>query len=108
MGTSGGGASNDRKPFRADTVGKPVPGVDLRILNADEGGIGEVAVKSRTVMSQYLDDPELTAQTIAEGWLLTGDLGRFDGAGHLQLFGRKKNLLVHGGGKNIDPEDVET
>src|SRR6195256_7090950 len=100
MGTSGGGASNDRKPFRADTVDKPVPGVDLRILNPDEDGIGEVAVKSRTVMSHYLDDPELTAQTIVEGWLLTGDQGRFEAHGHLQLFGRTKNMLLPGGGKD--------
>jgi long-chain acyl-CoA synthetase len=103
-----GVTANDLKPFRADTVGKPVPGVDLRILNPDADGIGEVAVKSRTVMSHYLDDPELTAQTIVEGWLLTGDLGRFDGDGHLQLFGRKKNMIVTEGGKNIYPEDVET
>jgi long-chain acyl-CoA synthetase len=58
-------------------------------------------------MSHYLDDPELTVKTIVEGWLLTGDLGRFDGAGHLQLFGRKKNMIVTEGGKNIYPEDVE-
>src|SRR5271165_4119995 len=99
---------NDLKPFRADTVGKPLPGTELRILSPDEEGIGEVAVKSRAVMSHYLDDPELTAQTIVDGWLLTGDLGRFDGRGHLQLFGRKKNMIVTEGGKNIYPEDVET
>jgi long-chain acyl-CoA synthetase len=103
-----GVTANDLKPFRADTVGKPVPGVELRILNPDTESIGEVAVKSRTVMAHYLDDPELTAQTIVEGWLLTGDLGRFDGAGHLQLFGRKKNMIVTEGGKNIYPEDIET
>ncbi len=99
---------NDLKPFRADTVGKPLPGSELRILNPAEDGIGEVAVRSRAVMSHYLDDPELTAQTIVEGWLLTGDLGRFDGRGHLQLFGRKKNMIVTEGGKNIYPEDVES
>ena len=98
---------NDLKPFRPDTVGKPLPGVELRILNPDEQGIGEVAVRSKTVMSQYLDDPELTAETIVEGWLITGDLGRFDGNGHLQLFGRKKNMIVTEGGKNIYPEDIE-
>jgi long-chain acyl-CoA synthetase len=98
---------NDLKPFRADTVGKPLPGVELRILNPDGEGIGEVAAKSRTIMSHYLDDPELTAETIVDGWLLTGDLGRFDGAGHLQLFGRKKNMIVTEGGKNIHPEDIE-
>ena len=58
-------------------------------------------------MSHYLDDPELTAQTIVDGWLVTGDLGRFDGNGHLQLFGRKKNMIVTEGGKNIYPEDIE-
>jgi len=98
---------NDLKPFRADTVGKPLPGVELRILNPDSDGIGEVAAHSKTVMSHYLDDPELTAQTIADGWLLTGDLGRFDETGHLQLFGRKKNMIVTEGGKNIYPEDIE-
>jgi len=98
---------NDFKPFRADTVGKPLPGVELRILSPDAEGIGEVAVRSKTVMSHYLDDPELTAETIVDGWLLTGDLGRFDRHGHLQLFGRKKNMIVTSGGKNIYPEDIE-
>lgn len=99
---------NDLKPFRADTVGKPLPGVELRVLSPDSEGVGEVAVRSKTVMSHYLDDPELTLETIVDGWLLTGDLGRFDGTGHLQLFGRKKNMIVTEGGKNIYPEDIET
>ena len=99
---------NDMKPFRSDTVGKPLPGVQLRVLNPDAEGIGEVAATGKTVMSHYLDDPELTAETIVDGWLLTGDLGRFDGSGHLQLFGRKKNMIVTEGGKNIYPEDIET
>ena len=99
---------NDLKPFRADTVGKPLPGVELRVLNPDSEGVGEVAATGKTVMSHYLDDPELTAETIVDGWLLTGDLGRFDGNGHLQLFGRKKNMIVTEGGKNIYPEDIET
>jgi len=98
---------NDLKPFRSDTVGKPLPGVEIRILNPDEDAIGEVAVRSKTVMSHYLDDPELTAQTIVDGWLLTGDLGRFSTHQHLQLLGRKKNMIVTEGGKNIYPEDVE-
>jgi len=100
---------NDLKPFRADTVGKPLPGSEVRILNPDGDGIGEVAVRSRAVMSHYLDDPEQTTQTIVEDWLLTGDLGRFDGdgRGHLQLVGRKKNMIVTVGGKNIYPEDIE-
>ena len=98
---------NDFKPFRADTVGRPLPGVELRVLNPDAEGIGEVAVRSKSVMSHYLDDPELTAETIVDGWLLTGDLGRLDVDSHLQLFGRKKNMIVTSGGKNIYPEDIE-
>ena len=99
---------NDFKPFRADTVGKPLPGMELKIVNADAEGIGEVLVHSKTVMSHYLDDPEMTAETIRDGWLVTGDLGRVDRDGHLQLLGRKKNMIVTEEGKNIYPEDVET
>jgi long-chain acyl-CoA synthetase len=98
---------NDLKPFRADTVGKPLPGMEVRIINAGTDGIGEVSVRSKTIMSGYLNEPELTAETIVDGWLMTGDLGRFDPAGHLQLFGRKKNMIVTEEGKNIYPEDIE-
>jgi long-chain acyl-CoA synthetase len=98
---------NDLKPFRADTVGKPLPGMEVRIVNPAADGVGEVSVRSKTVMAGYLNEPELTAETIVDGWLLTGDLGRFDGAGHLQLTGRKKNMIVTEEGKNIYPEDIE-
>jgi len=94
---------NDLRPFRPDTVGKAVPGMEIRILNATDGGAGEVAVRSKTVMSHYLDDPEMTAETIVDGWLMTGDLGRLDSAGQLQLLGRKKNMIVSEEGKNIYP-----
>jgi long-chain acyl-CoA synthetase len=98
---------NDLHPFRADTVGKPLPGMEVRIVGPGADGIGEVSVRSKTVMSGYLNEPELTAETIVDGWLMTGDLGRFDSAGHLQLFGRKKNMIVTEEGKNIYPEDIE-
>ncbi len=98
---------NDFAPFRADTVGKPLPGTQVRIVNPGPDGIGEVAARGPTIMSCYLDDPELTAETIVDGWLMTGDLGRLDRYGHLQLFGRKKNMIVTAEGKNIYPEDIE-
>ena len=98
---------NDLKPFRADTVGKPLPGMEVRILNPNLEGIGEVSVRSKTVMSGYLNDPELTAETIVDSWLMTGDLGHFDSEGHLHLVGRKKNMIVTEEGKNIYPEDIE-
>ncbi len=99
---------NHESAFRADTVGKPLPGIEVRIVSPDGDGIGELAVRSKTVMSHYLDDPEMTAEAIVDGWLMTGDLGRIDATGHLQLFGRKKNMIVTGEGKNIYPEDIET
>jgi long-chain acyl-CoA synthetase len=79
----------------------------VKIVNPDADRIGQVATRSKTVMSQYLDDPELTAETIVDGWLMTGDLGRFDAQGHLQLFGRVKNMIVTEEGKNVYPEDIE-
>jgi long-chain acyl-CoA synthetase len=99
---------NDFNPFRADTVGKPLPGVKIEVRNPDREGVGQVAVQSRTVMSHYLDDPELSGETIVDGWLMTGDLGRVDASGHLQLLGRVKNMIVTEEGKNVYPEDIET
>jgi long-chain acyl-CoA synthetase len=99
---------NDLHPFRADTVGKPLPGMEVRIVDPGADGIGEIFIRSKTVMSGYLNEPELTAETIVDGWLKTGDLGRFDPAGDVQLFGRKKNMIVTEEGKNIYPEDIES
>jgi long-chain acyl-CoA synthetase len=98
---------NDFRPFRSDTVGKPLPGIEIQIANPDAEGIGEVAVRGKTIMSHYLDDPDMTAETIIDGWLMTGDLGRIDPTGHLKLVGRKKNMIVTEEGKNIFPEDIE-
>src|SRR5882724_5704528 len=98
---------NDLKPFRADTVGKPLPGMEVKIVDPGEDGVGEVYVRSKTVMSGYLNEPELTAEAIVNGWLRTGDLGKFDAQGHLHLSGRKKNMIVTEEGKNIYPEDIE-
>jgi long-chain acyl-CoA synthetase len=98
---------NDLKPFRADTVGKPLPGMQVKIVDPSPDGIGEVYVRSKTIMSGYLNEPELTAETIVDGWLRTGDLGKFDAQGHLHLSGRKKNMIVTQEGKNIYPEDIE-
>jgi len=99
---------NDLAPFRPDTVGLPVPNVQLRIANPNQNGVGEVLVSSPTLMSGYLNDTEQTHASIVDGWLHTGDLGLIDASGHLQLLGRKKNMIVTDGGKNIYPEDIET
>ncbi len=99
---------NDLEPFRPDTVGKPLPGVEIEVRDANEVGVGEVWIKARTVMKGYLDAPELTAEALVDGWLRTGDLGVIDAAGHLKLLGRAKNMIVTEGGKNIYPEDIES
>jgi long-chain acyl-CoA synthetase len=98
---------NDLKPFRADTVGKPVAGVDLDIRDPSADGIGEIWVRGPSVMKGYLDEPELTGETLVDGWLRTGDLGFVDSSGHVRLVGRAKNMIVTEGGKNIYPEDIE-
>ncbi|MGB1276217.1 MAG: AMP-binding protein, partial [Nannocystaceae bacterium] len=98
---------NDLKPFRADSVGAPIEGVELELRDKNAAGIGEVWVKSATVMKGYLDEPELTAEAIVDGWLRTGDLGTIDASGHLSLVGRAKNMIVTEGGKNVYPEDIE-
>ena len=81
---------NDFKPFRADTVGKPLPGMELQIVEADAEGIGEVLVRSKTVMSHYLDDPEMTAETIRDGWLLLATLGAWMTTGICSFSGARK------------------
>jgi len=99
---------NDLKPFRGDSVGRAVKGVEVKVDGAGPDGVGEVLVRGRTVMDRYLDDPELTAETLVDGWLVTGDRGWLDAAGHLHLVGRSKNMIVTPGGKNIYPEDIES
>lgn len=94
-------------PYRADGVGKPVRGVEVRIDRPGPDGVGEVLLRGPTLMDGYRDAPELTAETIRDGWLYTGDLGRLDASDHLHLVGRSKNMIVTAGGKNVYPEDVE-
>lgn len=98
---------NDGKPLRSDTVGRPVPGVELTLRDENDEGVGEVYVRGRTVMSGYFEAPELTVDAFVDGWLRTGDLGALDASGHLRLLGRAKNMIVTEGGKNIYPEDIE-
>lgn len=98
---------NDLKPFRGDSVGKPVEGTEIELRDVNEAGVGEVWVRGPTVMLGYLDAPELTREAIVDGWLRTGDLGTIDAAGHLKLLGRAKNMIVTEGGKNVYPEDIE-
>ena len=100
---------NDLRPFRADSVGPALDGVEIEVREQDpDTGIGEIWVRSRTVFMGYMDDPDQTAEVLVDGWLRTGDLGSLDASGHLRLVGRSKNMIVTAGGKNIYPEDVES
>lgn len=88
-------------------VGKPVPGVELRIANPDDRGIGEVVARGPNVMIGYTDS-DATSRTIdAEGWLHTGDLGRIDRKGRLEIVGRLKDVVISPTGENVYPDDVE-
>ncbi len=98
---------NDLRPFRPDTVGRPVPGTSVEVRNPNESGVGELWVHGPTVMKGYLNEPKLTTEVLVDGWLRTGDVGYLDASGHLKLMGRTKNMIVTEGGKNIYPEDIE-
>lgn len=92
---------------KADSVGQPIPGTEVKIIDQDEDGIGEIICKSDSVMIGYFDNPEATADVLKDGWLYTGDYGRFDKEGFLYICGRKKNVIVTKNGKNIFPEEIE-
>ena len=100
-------AVNQDRYGKAASVGKPMPGAEVRIVDKDESGIGEVICKGPSVMMGYYKDAENTAKTIKGGWLYTGDYGYLDEDGFLYITGRKKNVIVTKGGKNIFPEEVE-
>ena len=90
------------------SVGKPIPGVETRIIDPDDNGIGEVAIRGRIVMKGYSSDPDATAEVMRDDWLLSGDLGRLDDEGNHFITGRKKEVIVLPNGKNIYPDELET
>ncbi|MDR2158711.1 MAG: AMP-binding protein [Treponema sp.] len=93
---------------RNASVGLPVMYTDVKILDQNEEGTGEIAVKSPSLMLGYYENPEATKEVFTEdGYLLTGDLGYRDEEGFIYINGRKKNLIVSSGGKNIYPEEIE-
>ncbi len=90
------------------TVGKTLPEVECRLGETSENGVGEVEIRGPNVFMGYYKNKEATAAVMtADGWLKTGDLGIIDKEGYLELKGRKKNIIVTGGGKNVYPEEIE-
>ena len=89
------------------TVGKPLPGVEVRISEPDANGVGEVLARGPNVMLGYYEDEAATRKTLVERWLYTGDLGRVDTNGNLYLVGRSKEIIVDTNGKNVYPDELE-
>ncbi len=96
------------KRIRHECVGQPFPTLQAKIHQPDENGIGELVVKGPTIFMGYYENQEATDEVLEpDGWFHTGDLGIIHDDGYLQITGRKKNLLVTGGGKNVFPEEIE-
>jgi len=89
------------------SVGPALPGVEIRIVDPDESGVGEIAIRGPMVMKGYYRNPAATAEVLRDGWLYSGDLGRLDERGNLFVTGRKKEVIVLPNGKNIYPDELE-
>ena len=101
-------ALNPVEHFKIKSVGKIIPGVDVKIIDPDPEGRGEIAIKGPIVMQGYYRNPEATAEVMTDdGYFLTGDAGYLDSENYLYLTGRKKSLIVTEGGKNVFPEEIE-
>jgi long-chain acyl-CoA synthetase len=100
--TMGVGTVGTLDHFKFGTVGRALPGVELRI--ADDG---EILVRGPHVFLEYWRNPDATAEAITDGWLRTGDLGELDDEGYLKITGRKKDIIITAGGKNLTPSNIE-
>jgi len=93
---------------RPGNVGRPIPGVEIKIDTPNAEGVGEILARGPNVMLGYSDDPGATSQVIdPDGWLRTGDLGKLDRRGRLSIVGRAKDVIVSSNGENVYPDDVE-
>lgn len=98
---------NRLEVYNDESVGLPIAGVEIKIDEPGNDGIGEILVRGNNIMIGYYNNPEATEEVLRDGWLYTGDYGRIDRNGFLHITGRKKNVIVTKNGKNIYPEDIE-
>ena len=106
--TSGAATVTRFEDNKIGSVGTPLNGVEVKIDAPNDEGIGEVLIRGPIVMSGYYQDPEANREAFtADGWFRSGDMGRFDKAGHLYIVGRRKDVIKLPSGKNVFPEDVE-
>lgn len=89
------------------SIGRPLPGIDVKIFEPNEEGVGELIARGPNVMAGYYENEEETAKTLVDGWLHTGDLAYVDKDGYIFICGRKKNVIVLKNGKNVYPEELE-
>ena len=102
------GAFNPQDAPNSRSIGVPFPGQQIKTINVNEEGIGEICIKGPNIMLGYYNDPEETAKVLdEEGWFHTGDLGYIDKDGYAFLTGRAKNVIITKNGKNVYPEEVE-
>ncbi len=101
-------AAESIKACRAGSTGLPMPGVEIKIDNPNENGIGEIIAKGPNVMLGYYENEEETNKVLKDGWFHTGDLAYMDKDGFIFITGREKNVIVLKNGKNVYPEELET
>ena len=99
---------NTPSVFRIGSVGKPIPEVEVKIIDPDSSGIGEVAVCGLNIMKGYYKRPDETNRVIKDGWFFSGDLGHIDKQGFIYITGRRDEILVLGSGKKVNPEELES
>jgi long-chain acyl-CoA synthetase len=100
-------ALNQRENYKDNAAGIPLDCVQIKIVNPDAEGIGEIYAKGESIMIGYYKNEKLTEESFEDGWFNTGDLGRFDEEGFLHICGRKKNVIIANNGKNVFPEEIE-
>ncbi len=105
--TFGGGTFTPFDDNVIGSAGKPLPGVEIRLVDKDESGVGEIAISGPSLMQGYLNDPEATSEVLRDGWFYTGDLASQDEAGNVYIRGRRKEMIVLSSGKKVYPEEVE-